>query len=200
MVGTVFLLASCQSDQLESDDALVQDNDKVLVKAMESLGNYESTANFSEVSKSVNANQVTRPFKILYSRGSIGVMPNSDPYTNGPDSGCEGFGDLQFMVEGGGIASLIGKFSVLNLSCVDVDGNFVSPLLGWITAANGDVLHTMVVGVTPDLDNPGFATYRYMVIGGSEGGRFENASGWIEIYGDTTANPFDLVGWGELTY
>ncbi|MDX1314759.1 MAG: hypothetical protein R3356_04600, partial [Eudoraea sp.] len=161
---------------------------------------YNSAKQSFRTSKSVNANQVTKEFKMLYSRGTVGVVPNSDPYSDGPNSGCSGLGDLQFVVDGGGIGSLIGKFTVRNLACVDMEGNFVSPLYGWITAANGDVIHTMLVNVTPDMDNLNFATYHYEIIGGSEGGRFENASGFIYIYGDTTANPFDFVGGGEITY
>ena len=178
LAGAIFLFVSCQSDLLESDDALIQ------------------------ASKSENATKVTKEFKMLYSRGTVSVIPNTDPFIWGsPDSGCGGKGDLQFVVDGGGIASHIGKFSVMNLACVDGVGNFVSPLFGWITAANGDVIHTMLENVTPDPDHPGFNTYRYKILGGSEGGRFEKATGWLEIYGDSSANPFEFVGvGGEITY
>mgnify|MGYP001819625074 CR=1 FL=1 len=200
VIGAIFLFASCQSDQLETDDMSFQVNDAVLMKALDSFNNYKSPTESLKASKSVNANQVTREFKMLYSRWTVGVVPNSNPYNDGPNSGCEGFYDLQFVVDVGGIGSLIGKFSVRNLACVDMDGNFVSPLYGWITAANGDVLYTMLDYVIPDMDNPNFVTYHYNIIGGSPGGRFENASGFIEIYGDGTANPFDFVGGGEITY
>ena len=202
LVGAMLLFVSCQSDQLESDEALVQENDAILMKALESLKDYDVANQSPMVSKSVNANQVSKNWKMLYSRGTVGVVVNSDPYLPGsPDSGCDGEGGLQFVVDGGGIASLIGKFSVMNLACVDEGGNFVTPLYGWITAANGDVIHTMLTNVTPDLSNPGFATYRYMVVGGSEGGRFEAASGWLDIYGNSTEQEFEFVGvGGELIY
>lgn len=202
MVGALFLLASCQSDGLESEDTLIQENDVVLMRALESLGTYESTVQFPMVSKSTNANQVTKKWKMLYSRGTVGVMVNSDPYLAGsPNSGCEGYGGLQFVVNGGGIASHIGKFSVMNLACVDGIGNLVTPLYGWITTANGDVISTMLLYVIPDLNSPGYFTYHYMVMGGSEGGRFENASGWLEIYGASSQQGFEFVGvGGELTY
>ncbi len=54
----------------------------------------------------------------------------------------------------------------------------------------------------PDLDNPPNFYYPYDIIGGSEGGRFENATGYINMYGivDYIEGIWTLTGEGEITY
>ena len=106
------------------------------------------------------------------------------------------------VIEGGGTATHIGQYQVENLACVTPAGEFLSPVLGYITAANGDVIHTQMGMPYPDLDNPPNFYYPYDIIGGSEGGRFENATGYINMYGivDYIEGIWTLIGEGEITY
>lgn len=192
VVGALFLFASCQSDELESDDALAQENEVLLMKAVEAYNTYPGTTDWSQAAKSPNANQVTKKWTMHYSTGTVAVVPNA--------GGCS---PTEFQVDGWGRGSLFGNFTFTNRACFDeslLPGNpFTSPMLGVGTAAAGDQWYFVRVGVTPDPDNPGFSTQRWNITGGSEGGRFENASGWLEIYGDGSPGSY-FVGWGEFIY
>lgn len=194
LVGVIFLFASCQSDVLESDDSLLLENDLILMKALEAYKNYKSTTPWSTTSKSPNANQVTKKWTMKYSRGTVSVVPNPGD--------CSDFDPpLQFLIEGDGLGSLFGRFTLINTACFNPEtGEFLTDLLGIITTAKGDKLYYQLEYVTPDLENEGFFTYHWKITGGSEGGRFERASGWLEIYGDSRPVEFRFIGWGEITY
>jgi hypothetical protein len=147
------------------------------------------------VSKSLNSMAVTKTIVFQPSTGTFGVIANPGY--------CSDFNPpLQMVIEGGGIASHIGRYSVENLACVDMNGNFLSPVLGFITAANGDVIFTQMGAPYPDLDNAPNFFYPYTVIGGSTGGRFEDATGSITMYGvvDYVTGTWMLSGEGEITY
>ena len=192
LVGAIFLFASCQSDELESDDALVQENDILLMQALEAYSRYPSNTDWSKALKSPNANQVTKKWTMHYSTGDVAIVPNA--------GGCSPF---EFQVDGYGRGSLFGNFTFTNRACFDsslLPGNpFTSTMLGVGTTAAGDQWYFERVGVTPDPDNPGYTTQRWIITGGSEGGRFERASGWLEIYGDGSPGSY-FVGWGEFVY
>lgn len=197
VVGAIFLFASCQSDELQSDEALVMENDAILLKAMEAYNTYQSKTDWSQASKSPKANQVTRKWTMHYSTGTVAVVPNPDA--------CGEFDapNLELQIDGYGRGSLFGNFTFTNRACLDPNsGLFLTDLLGVGTTAAGDQWNFVRVSVTPDEDNPPFTTQRWNITGGSEGGRFERASGWLEIYGDPTgATPGSVfVGWGEFTY
>ncbi|MDH3698814.1 MAG: hypothetical protein OEQ81_09125, partial [Flavobacteriaceae bacterium] len=167
VLGALFLFASCQSDELDRDEAIVLENDVILMQALNALNNYKSTTPWSTTSKSPNANQVTKNWTMKYSRGTVSFVPNSD---------CDP--SLQFLIEGDGLGSLFGRFSLINTACFDpTTGEFLTDLLGIITTAKGDELYYVFVANTPDPDNEGFVTLRANITGGSEGGRFERASG-----------------------
>lgn len=192
VLGAIFLFASCQSDELQSDEVLVMNNDVILMKAIESFKNYKSTKQSSTTAyKSDNANRVTKEMVIKYSRGNIDVVVNPDACgANNPP--------LQFVLNGGGIASLIGQYTVLNIACIGPDG-LEDPLLGFITAANGDEIYTELFQTIPDDDKEDFATLDYDIIGGS--GRFEGATGKLYIYGEIVlSGPYEAVGWATITY
>jgi|GEM_PF-2326623 len=191
VVGAILLFASCQSDELQSDEALVMENDVILMKAIESFKNYKSTKQSSTIaSKSDNANRVTKEMVIKYSRGNIDVVLNTDACgDNNPP--------LQFVLNGGGIASLIGQYTVLNIACIGQDG--LEDLMGIITAANGDEIYTELIQTIPDEDKEDFHTLEYKIIGGS--GRFEGAEGKLYIYGEIVlSGPYEAVGWATITY
>ncbi|WP_242084269.1 hypothetical protein [Aestuariivivens sediminis] len=107
--------------------------------------------------------------------------------------GCAPFPYLT--ITGNGNASIIGLYTVENHGCYDGE----SPILGTITAANGDELHTYVASAVQDQDT-GIWTYHYVVYDGT--GRFDEVYGDIYLMG---AIDFDnwiwtMYGEGEITY
>ncbi len=195
LTGVFLLMVSCQKEDLAGEQAYLENYDMVLSQAMDSFNDYSAPFEVPNQAKNQNANRVEKDLVFKYSRGEFGIVPNP--------GGCGDYSPpLQLVIEGGGIATHIGKFTVLNNACVGVDGTFLTPVYGFITAANGDVIYTVVTDSYPDMDNPPNVYYEYLIIGGSIGGRFEGATGHITMYGitDEETGLFDLVGWGKITY
>ncbi|MGB5238735.1 MAG: hypothetical protein WBM43_01405 [Flavobacteriaceae bacterium] len=194
-IGTL-LLASCQTEDLEYEQIVDQNEEVALTNVLKSFNNYTANEYMPQAAKNDNATRVKKDVIFRYSRGTFGIVVNPEA--------CSDYFDppLQFVIEGGGIATHIGRFTVENYACVNPQGELLSNLYGFITAANGDVIHTVVVNSYPDEDNPPNVYYEYMIIGGSAGGRFEGASGSITMYGiiDYATGTFELEGWGEITY
>lgn len=90
---------------------------------------------------------------------------------------------------GYGKSSLMGKYHVLNTFCSDgVDP--VTPILGFLTAANGDEIHTMVTDAGFNEDGE-LIYYIYTVLEGT--GRFEHiVSGEMKISGTMD---FETLTW-----
>lgn len=102
---------------------------------------------------------------------------------------------------GEGQASLMGRYSILNTFCSDGVGP-VSLIYGFLTAANGDEIHTMVIEAGVAEDNELYESYYiYTVLGGT--GRFENiVSGEMLIYAnaDFGTLTWNCVGEGTLVF
>ncbi len=98
-------------------------------------------------------------------------------------------------VTGSGNATHIGKYHVLNIGCYDG----VSPILGFITAANGDEIHTYVASAEQDPETE-IWTYHYIIYNGT--GRFLNATGEVFMTGviDTENLVWKLKGEGTIFY
>lgn len=98
-------------------------------------------------------------------------------------------------ITGSGIASLIGNYNVINYGCYDG----FSVILGVITAANGDEIHTYINSAYQDL-NTGLWYYHYKVYNGT--GRFLGAFGDIYVQGALDFDNFvwSLQGEGTITY
>jgi hypothetical protein len=105
---------------------------------------------------------------------------------------CE-YGSM-LLVQGTGHATHLGAFTVINYLCYED----LKTTRGILTAANGDHLFTMVIGTSIDEDLG--LIYHYAILEGD--GRFEGATGWIDMWGDIDdiAGTFDLEGEGEVTY
>ncbi len=199
VVGAVFLFASCQTDELQSDE-LVQTDDPILLKVTEAYENYKSKnkTDWSQIAKSSMANQVARNWTMKYSYATrFDILPNPDA--------CAGFGSptLELQIDGYGLGSLFGNFTFINRLCIQGE----EEMRGVGTAANGDQWYFFRTEVDPDEDNPGYEAQYWEIRGGSPGGRFEEASGWLVIYGNptsgdpndpTTQEPF--VGSGVFIY
>ena len=99
---------------------------------------------------------------------------------------------------GYGQSSLMGKYHVLNTFCSD-GVNPTSPILGFLTAANGDEIHTMVTDAGYD-ENGELLYYVYTVLPDECTGRFENiVSGEMIIYGTLDFDNLTWTCWGEGT-
>jgi hypothetical protein len=132
------------------------------------------------------AKKVTKTLKFHESTGTMEFLTS------------ELCGDYPLMlVQGTGHATHLGAFTVKNTTCYG-SGDV---LHGVLTAANGDSLVT--IG-WPVLDNgvpvliDGWPSYYYLIENGS--GRFEGATGYIDMWGRISDGTFDLVGLGEITY
>ena len=113
---------------------------------------------------------------------------------------CADFGGLQMLIEGSGNASHLGNISVKNTLCIDSEMNPVTAIQGELTVANGDKICTMVI--TPPWMENGMIHYRYDVQSELCTGRFENASGYIIMWGDIdyATMTWDLKGEGQVAY
>ena len=195
LVGVVFIIASCTKDDLESDFPISKNEKATLKKTIKNFNTYVPVSEPDISLKSTNGNKVTKDivFQTSYGTFRVIVHPGYCPDLNPP---------LQMVIEGGGIATHIGQYTVENLACVDLNGNFLSPVLGFITASNGDVIYTEMGAPYPDFDNPPNLFYPYTILGGSVGGRFDGATGYITMYGivDYTNGTWMLSGEGEITY
>ena len=195
LVAVFFAITSCNKSDLQDEFPVSQNKEETLMKTLNNLNTYSPAEQPVAFSKSSNANVVTKKIVFYPSTGTFGVVPNPGY--------CSDFNPpLQMVIAGGGNATHIGKYTVENLACVDVDGNFLSPVLGFITAANGDVIYTELGEPYPDLANPPNLFYPYTIIGGSSGGRFDGAEGYITMYGivDYVTGTWMLSGEGEITY
>ena len=146
---------------------------------------------YDVLKKAKAAKKVTKTLKFHESSGIL--LYFADPFV--PCKVCDicEFGSM-LLVQGTGHATHLGAFTVINYLC------FEDPEItrGILTAANGDQIHTMVVGTSVD-EELGLI-YHYLILDGT--GRFEGAIGHIDMWGliDPVNGIFDLEGLGEITY
>lgn len=144
-------------------------------------------AGIDVLKKADAAKKVTKTWKIHDSSGTMGFIPSETCETG-----------WQFTVHGTGHSTHLGLFTVQNFACTlgPPSFDFVEPIRGILTAANGDQIHTMVVGP------PVGGVYHYVIQSDKCTGRFENAEGFIDMWGifDYENWTFDLEGLGEITY
>ena len=131
---------------------------------------------------------VTRTIKIHRSSGHFDFLY---PSTECPEN-------IQVLIIGTGNATFLGNFDVINKYCFDGEKP-VGPIYGFLTAANGDEIHTQMIGAT-ELPAPEISNFDYIILGGT--GRFEDASGFIHMYGtiDRVNFIFNLEGEGKISF
>ena len=126
------------------------------------------------------------------SSGIMEVIPCADCATG-----------YQLYLSGDGVATHLGKFTVINTVCFDVGNSEpVGEHLGFIYAANGDELHTEMVNGPYFPQGPdGPAYYDYQVLEGT--GRFADVTGgdWV-MYGtaDLVNMTWELEGGGPIYF
>lgn len=125
-----------------------------------------------------------KTLKIHDSSGDMNVVPY-DYCDNG-----------LLIIEGTGHATLLGAFTVRNTTCYG-SGDLIN---GVLHAANGDSICTIGWPTVKD----GVPIYHYEIENGS--GRFEGATGFIDMWGSILFNPntgtgtFELEGLGQIEY
>ena len=131
--------------------------------------------------KSENATRVEKIFKVR-TTGTINEMT------------CDFDENLgKRVVEGTGQATHLGRFS-LNLSYCFNEFGPVEYIYATQTAANGDEVHSVVVGANPAQQSLDFA-----IIGGT--GRFDGATGKITLFFEyPSPDTFSNYGEGTLVY
>jgi len=161
----VLLIASmgCEKANLSSEKAL----DPELLFAP--FFNYSYTGDLPETQSALKSATVTKTIKFWDASGIMEIsLGDCTPNYN-------------VRLIGEGRSSLMGKYKVLNTFCFDGE-NPVGDVFGYITAANGDEIHTMIIEAGEAVDNDIYESYYiYDVLGGT--GRFEHlVSGRMIIY------------------
>ncbi|NNL81701.1 MAG: hypothetical protein HKO67_14535 [Flavobacteriaceae bacterium] len=128
---------------------------------------------------------VTKTIKFFESDGPFELDFTNELCTPAPYLSVYGYGN----------ASHIGRYQVVNGGCYDG----LSPILGVITAADGDEIHTYIASAVQDMLT-GIWSYHYVIYNGT--GRFENAYGDIYMTGTLDFNNWvwTLGGEGTITY
>ena len=128
------------------------------------------------VTKTIKFFEITGPFKFDFTVD--GCAPS--PYLT---------------LNGEGNASHIGHYTVENHGCYDGE----SPMLGTLTAANGDEIYTYVASAVQD-ENTGIWNYHFVVYDGT--GQFVGVYGDIYLLGtiDFENWTWTMYGEGEITY
>jgi hypothetical protein len=156
MVLSTFLFLGCSTDNQEDS--------------------FYDSSNSKLSEDNLVAKVVTRPFKV---KGSGTFSFVSFPFTEE----CGSY--LQYLIEGQGNATHLGKFTVTITYCTDfVDYHYLS---GTQVAANGDELEFYSVG--SGVDEQGQWT-DYIYDGGT--GRFTDAEGTLRLYGVFEPTDFDF--------
>ena len=134
--------------------------------------------------------QLTNTLKMNNTSGSMEIQ-----FPGNTENDCGG--DLfRLYTSGSGNCTHLGLFGVTNEVCVYFDGPNIVPVsdwLGYMTAANGDMINTQMI-YSYEMD--GLSYYIYDILGGD--GRFDGASGYIETYGSSELDPVQLIGTWEL--
>lgn len=196
LLGIMLFSPSCQDEILDTRDTIVDDSALVLEPFISAFNQYQADDfDLQSVLKTAKSGKrtLTKSIEFKRSTGTFDILPNM------------GFCDvipapMQMVVEGSGIATHLGLFDVLNLACMDGDANFMSPVYGFITAACGSEIHTMMGYPYPDVENPPNLFYPYTIIGGTE--KYKDASGSFLMYGytDPETGLWSFTGEGEITY
>ena len=171
LLAFVVFLAGCQEDDLFDNSS--------------PAGELKNTGGIKSRAPSA---QVTMTIKFIKSSGTMAIVYPSDDCPE----------NMKFLIQGNGVASHLGRFTVENRVCMSLSGDFLSPITGTLTASNGDQIFTMVVNNYIGTD--GLEYYEYTVLGGN--GRFEGVTGNITMYGeiDMVNMIWSLAGEGAIIY
>jgi len=191
LTGLLLILSGCSKEYPEDilNETAINDQQELF----DPLTNYTFSGELPEATSHLKGALVTKTLK--FKRAS-GVFHAFDPGLTGVP---------QLYISGQGIASHLGKFSVINNIVFtggdqNGDGEPDFFILGIITAANGDELHSALIGVEILSEDGMLREFTYMVYMGT--GRFEGVVGTITLRGliDYANGSWSLSGEGEITY
>ena len=179
----VLLIAAMGCDKASSSNEEALDPELIFSPFF----NYSFTGDLLDNQSHLKSATVAKTIKFWEVSGNLEFLENGDcaPYLN-------------VRLTGEGRSSLMGNYHVLNTFCSD-GINPVSDIFGFLTAANGDEIHTMVTEAGVAADNDLYESYyKYIVLGGT--GRFENiVSGEMIIYVNADFGNLTWNGVGEGT-
>ena len=189
-------ITSCQEIVPEISDTMSEKDNALLKSSVRALNQFQADELvLNAAMKSGKSAEVTLTKSIEFKRsaGTFGIVENT--------GFCDAFqAPYQLVIEGSGIATHLGLITVRNLACLDQYGQYASPVYGFITAACGSEIHTMMDYAYPDEENPPNWFYHYTIIGGTE--QYRDASGYFLMYGfiDDMSGTWSLTGEGRITY
>ena len=195
-LGVLLFTTSCQDESLLNQDVMFEENEMNLEPYVKAYNQYEADEfNLLPALKSAESHKKTLTKTIVFKRssGTLSIVVNPGY--------CGDFSPpLQMVIEGTGIATHLGKITVVNLACVSMEGSIVSYVYGFITAACGSEIHTRMGTPYPDFDNLPNLYYPYTIIGGT--GKYSGATGSILMYGSTdlTTGLWSFIGEGSISY
>jgi hypothetical protein len=185
-IGIFTISFSCSNDKLlEENNDSINLQEKALLTPLTSDFSKENLKVFS---KSSNAKAITRTIKFHRASGIFDFVY--------PSTECSPF--IQVLIIGNGNGTFLGNIEVINKYCFDGEEP-VGPIYGFLTAANGDEIFTQMIGAE-EVPAPEISNFEYVILGGT--GRFEGASGWIQLNGTVDRVNFlwNLEGEGEITF
>lgn len=201
LFGIMLFPTSCQEKTMDNFDSVSDEAIPLLEPAIKAFNQYQADDFYPQFAlKSAKSAEVTLTKKVEFKRstGTFGIVPNM--------GFCDEFeAPYQMVIEGSGIATHLGLITVRNLACLNQDLEYVSPVYGFITAACGSEIHTMMGIPYPDPDNPDpenplYFFYPYTIIGGT--GKYKDVGGYFLMHGyiDYFTGTWSLTGEGEITY
>ncbi|MEN8138932.1 MAG: hypothetical protein ABFR62_10920 [Bacteroidota bacterium] len=184
----LLVFGGCNKNEPYEDNLLTKDDLSGKEYLQKVLTDYHYQGDLTLLNKKAKTEDGYLVKNIEFKRAvGIMIMPGTEPSDR--IEGCFRY------VEGYGIASLIGKFTVENVFCFEEWPN----VYGFITAANGDEIHTQLIDMVIDAAGNGDAIY--IVLGGT--GRFEETiGGELHLYGtfDFSNMTWNLKGEGNLIF
>lgn len=174
----MLLFVGCSNDVNSNLDLQEQDVEF-------SLENYVFKGQPPENVKNTHAKSITKVLKFFEAEGPFEFDYNVVGCSPAP----------YLMVSGSGNATHLGLYTNINQGCYD--GN--SLILGVITAANGDEIHTYIESAYQDVAT-GLWYYHYVIYNGTD--KYEGATGYIDMVGtlDFVNFTWNLQGDGAITY
>ncbi|MCB9286408.1 MAG: hypothetical protein H6560_03750 [Lewinellaceae bacterium] len=176
-IFSVLLLGCTKDNNLQEETAFTNESE-MLYDALQS-----TPVDMREVFENphLNGEAVERVLKIRRFSGTFAFLPDPDcaPYP-------------QFVAEGTGFCTHMGKVSTFMAFCGDPSNPITTPL-GAITAANGDQAFTELTGAGPAGD--GDHIFNYIIYDGT--GRFSGATGYYTFKGPVDMANLTFEGEGE---
>ena len=180
------LMLGCTEEMIQNDLEAPEEKALNTELILSPLYNYTTTERQVNFKPQLRGNAVTKTLK-SESAGTLSFFPFSSECSD----------NIQVVIEGEGLATHLGLFTIRLTYCTDGE-NLLGPIAGTQTAANGDMLFTVLVGAGFDPELGAFQDYIYY----DGTGRFDGVTGETRLYGvvDYVNLVFSNHGVGTITY